>query len=143
MALHPTSFIIHFNILLPSMPKSSQWSLLLRFSHQNPTSTTPFPLYASCHSNLILLDLSTQIVFGNKYRSCSSSLRSLLHSRYFVPLIPKYLPQHPIPQNPQPMFLSQRAQVSHPYKMGKIIFLHTLIFTFLDSKFEDKRICTE
>jgi len=27
--------------------------------------------------------------------------------------------------------------------MGKIIFLCILIFTFLDSKLEDKRFCTE
>ena len=37
------------------------------------------PLHAWCHTHLILLDLSTQI-FGDEYRSCSSSICSLLHS---------------------------------------------------------------
>jgi hypothetical protein len=34
-------------------------------------------------------------------------------------------------------------QVSRPYKTGKIIVLCILIFKFLDSKLEDKRLCTE
>jgi hypothetical protein len=37
-----------------------------------------------------------------------------------------------------------RDQVSHPYKTTvKIILLCTLIFVFLDSNLEDKRVCTE
>ena len=32
---------IHFNIILPSMPRSSNWSLYLRFPYQNPVHTSP------------------------------------------------------------------------------------------------------
>jgi hypothetical protein len=40
--------------------------------------------------------------------------------------------------------LTVSGQVSHPYKIaGKIIILHVLIFTLLDSKLEDKRFCTK
>ena len=34
---------IHFNITLPSMPRSSKWYLSLKFPHQNPVSTSHIP----------------------------------------------------------------------------------------------------
>ena len=40
-------------------------------------------------------------------QTSSSLLCSLLHYRYLVPLGPKYPPQHPILENPQPTFLPQ------------------------------------
>ena len=34
---------IHFIIVLPSMSRSSKWPLSVRFPHQNPVCTSPFP----------------------------------------------------------------------------------------------------
>jgi len=43
---------------------------------------------------------------------------------HFLDLTPKYLPQHPILENHQPMFsLCVTDQVSHPHKTDKITVL--------------------
>jgi hypothetical protein len=56
---------------------------------------------------LLFLDLITQIMFGEEYKSFSSSFVV-----FFTPLLPhpsrpKYSPQHPILKHPQPTYLSQ------------------------------------
>jgi hypothetical protein len=52
--------------------------------------------------------LITWTIFGEQYRSLSSSLCCFLPLRcYPIPLRPKCTPQHPILKYPQPMFLPQ------------------------------------
>ena len=78
----PTSHIleIHPNIIHPSMLRSSQWSLSLRFPHQDPirppllthTRHMPSPSHSSRFYHRTIL--------GEEYKSFSSSLCNLLHS---------------------------------------------------------------
>ena len=54
----PTSHLleIHPNIIHPSTPSSLQWSLSLRFPHQDPIHPLSSPIRATCPAHLILLE---------------------------------------------------------------------------------------
>ena len=60
---------IHRNIILPSKPWSPQWSLSLRFPHQEPVHASPLPIRATCLAHLILLDFITRTISGEQYVS--------------------------------------------------------------------------
>ena len=67
----PTSQLleIHPNIIHPSTPRSPQWSLSLRFPHQDPIHPLSSPIHATCPAHLILLDFITRTILGKEYRS--------------------------------------------------------------------------
>ena len=99
-------------VILISTQQSSKWSLSVRFPHQTLYAPTLFPLCITCLSNLILVNLITQEVFGEEYKSWSSSLCSLLPFSYLFPCRPKHHFQTPSAY----VFSSVRDHVSHPCK---------------------------
>jgi hypothetical protein len=78
----PPSHILkfHFNITIPSMPRSSKWSLSLRFPHQNHVHTSPLPntcyMPRPSHSS----PFYHPMILGTEYRPFSSALCNFLQS---------------------------------------------------------------
>ena len=71
---------IHPNIFHPSTRRSPQWSLSLRFPHQDSIHPLSSPICTTCPAHLILLNFISLTILGEQYRSFSSSLCSLLRS---------------------------------------------------------------
>ena len=115
-----------------------------------PTKTVNTPLLspkrATFTVHLILLDFITRTILGEEYWSLSSSLRSFLHSPLTSTLLGQNILLRTVLSNILSLHSSLNVsdQVTHSYKTtGKIIVLCILIFNLLDSKLEDRRLCTE
>jgi hypothetical protein len=114
------------------------------------TKTLYTPLLSSirskCIAYLVLLDLITRIIFGEEFKSLSSSLCIFLHSPVILSLLsPKFSPQNPILKRPQPTFLPRWVFrfYTRTKQQAKIMVLCIIIFIFLDNKLKDNRFCTE
>ena len=146
-------------------PKPNSWiSIYISSSHLRlglpsglfpsgfPFKTVYTPLIslipATCRNYFILLDLITQTILGEQYRSLSYSLCSFLHSSVTSSLLCPNILLSTLFLNTLSLRSSLNVidQVAHPYRTtGKVILLCNLIFIGLlvDSKLEDKRFFIE
>jgi hypothetical protein len=94
---------IRLNIIFPSMSGSPQWSLSLRFSHQNPLDTSPLPIRTTCnlrtrHAVLTGTHFSHGLVewywqkklFGEKHLSYTNLISQF---NYTIYLMSTFLPR--------------------------------------------------
>jgi len=136
LAQAPSSFLeIHFNITIPYTPRSSNWSLSLRFPHQNPVriSSVSHTCYMPRPSHSSWFDYPNNIWWAVRVIKIL-----IMQSCPFpcYPVFPSTLLSNTLSQCSS---FNLRDRVSHPYKTkGNIPLLYILTFIFLDSKLEDK-----
>ena len=105
---HKSHFLnIHLNIILQSRPGSYMWSHFLRFPHKTPVYASTLLIRATSPAQLILLDLITQTILGEEYRSLSFSLCSFLHSPV-TPVTSSTFSSKPYPHTPSAYVLSSK-----------------------------------
>ena len=109
---------IHLNIILPSTSWSPEWSLSLRFPHQNLVHTSPSLQTYHMPRQSIILNFITRTILGEEYRSLSSSLCNFLHSPVTPSLLGPNILLNTLFSNTLSLCSSLNVsdQVSHPYK---------------------------
>ena len=128
-----------FYFSLPSTPRSSTCSIFTRHQRQIQyvfLSSSPHVSHAP--------SISFSFVWSPEFYLMRCTDQTALHCeifpicRYLLPLSSKYLPQHPILEHPQPIFLPQfeKPGVTHTHTQVsktkcKMIFICTLIPLYL------------
>ena len=102
---------IHIKIFLPSTLRSCTWSLFFGLSDQKPVCAYPHTCYMPQPSHSSLFYHPNSIGWAVRIIKLFNLL-FFPFPCYFVPLRPKYSPQHPILKHPQPSFLPQCEQPS-------------------------------
>jgi hypothetical protein len=133
---YPTSHFlkIHLNII-PSTSGSSKWSLSPMVSPPKTCICLSSPYMCYIHRPSHFLNYITRKIFGEQYRSLSSSLCSFLHPRVTSSLLCPNILLSTLYSNTISLHSSLNVSdlVSHPYKTDKIIVLYILIFKFLNT----------
>jgi len=121
---------IHFTVILPSTPSSSEWSLSFRFSYQILYTYLISPLLSTCPVHLFLVDVIILIKFDYALKLWSFSLCILLHSSTTCSLLRPNIVLSTLLSNKFKLrsSLTVRDQVSHPYKTTSNPVLNELCF---------------
>jgi len=101
-------FKIHFNIILPSTPRSSKWFLSFRFSHQNLVCTCPLS-HAFHMPRPCWFDHQDNTWWGVPIMKLFAKFPLAPGSSSFEP---RYLPHYSIFLHSQPTFFPQRQRAS-------------------------------
>ena len=116
----PTSHLpeFHPNIINSSTPRTPQWSLSVRFPHQDLIRPLSSTIRATYSAHLILLNFIIRTLLGEDYRSFSSSLCNLLHSFITSSLLDPNILLNTVFSNALGFLSSLNVsdQVSHPCK---------------------------
>jgi hypothetical protein len=141
-AFPPSLFKILLNIITPSIPRSSKRSPSFKFLHQNHVRISHLPDTCCC-ACMILLDLINLTTFGEDY-NLQSSLLYILSILCLLPLRPKYTyflrTLFSTSLSLGFTLLGERPIFYTLHNNGNVIFLCVIIFTFFDSKRENKRL---
>jgi hypothetical protein len=135
--LHLYFLKAHFNIILPSTPRSSEWSLPFRFSNLNVCFSHPL---CALHVPPISSSSITIIIFGKEFKLCSS-LCSFLQPPVTSFLLAPCILLSTLFSNTLNLCysLNLRDQVLHPCKTTGIwLVLCAWIYTCLDSRRKDE-----
>ena len=142
---NPTSHFLNTHLNIISHLCLGLPSGLFPSGFPNKSLYTPLlsPIYATCPIHFILLDFINRTISGEEYRSLISSLCNLLHSPVTLFSLGPNILLRTLFSNTLSLCysLNMSNQVSHPYQTrGKTIVLYILIFKFLNSELEDKRL---
>jgi len=88
----------------PAMPRSSKWSLSVRFPTKTPYASPLSAVRVTRPDHLIPLDLIARMMLGEEPKPLGSLCKYDRLPCYVLPLTTKYLPQNPVIEHPHLTF---------------------------------------
>jgi len=136
--VHPAYiFKIHFNIILPSSASSSHWFLSFLLPQKNPVHIPLLPIYATCPTLLLILDLITLIISGEEQKSQTHNYAVFSSPLTLFLVMSNHLPQRSTLKPWAYAFPSLRDTTFHTHTKQKTN-LQSHTFSFLYFKWSNR-----